>query len=156
EKQYAKGKRYNDRIPDNCPTDFIDTPENKDQVLQSKPEVLLKFLRNLLYSWTDPLHHLVNEMSAMPGNRNAIRSEARSIQTRVGQLTVGVKTILSEIGEKNDEIYPVRSRLASLKSSNEDVRCFAFYNLIRCLLRDSRRVNTFLEVLKYKLIQDKC
>ncbi|KAK7824732.1 hypothetical protein U0070_020239 [Myodes glareolus] len=156
DKQYAQGKRYNDRIPDSCPTDFLDTPENKNQVLESKPEVLLKLLCNFLYSWTDPLNHLVKEMSAMPGNPNAIVSEARAIQKRIGQLMVGVKTILSEIGEENDEINVVWSGLASLKSSNEDVRCFAFYNLIRCLLRDSRRVNTFLEVLKYQIIEDKC
>ncbi|XP_057644095.1 prolactin-2B1-like [Chionomys nivalis] len=156
DKQYAQGKRYNERIPDNCPTDFLDTPENKNQVLESKPEVLLKLLCKLLYSWTDPLHHLVEEMSAMPGDPNAILSEARAIQGRVGQLILGVKTILREIGEKNDESYLVWSGLSSLKSSNEDVRCFAFYNLIRCLLRDSRRVNTFLEVLKYQIIQDKC
>ncbi|XP_038188236.1 prolactin-2B1-like [Arvicola amphibius] len=156
DKQYAQGKRYNDRIPDSCPTDFLDTPENKNQVLKSSPEDLLKLLCNLLYSWTVPLNHLVKEMSSMPGAPNGILSEARAIQERVGQLMVGVKTILSEIGEKNDEIYLVWSGLASLKSSNEDVRCFAFYNLIRCLLRDSHRVNTFLEVLKYRIIQDKC
>ncbi|KAM7322758.1 hypothetical protein ACRRTK_018263 [Alexandromys fortis] len=96
DKQYAQGKRYNDRIPDICPSDFLDTPGNKNQVLESK------------------------------------------------------------IGEKHDESYPVWSGLSSLKSSNEDVRCFAFYNMIRCLLRDSRRVTTFLEVLKYQIIQNKC
>ncbi|XP_041488543.1 prolactin-2B1-like [Microtus oregoni] len=156
DKQYAQGKRYNDRIPDTCPTDFLDTPGNKNQVLESKPEVLLKLLCNLLYSWNDPLNHLVKEMSAMPGDPNAILAKARDIQGKVGQLMVGVKTILREIGEKYDKSYLVWSGLASLKSSNEDVRCFAFYNLIHCLLRDSRRVNTFLEVLKYQIIQDKC
>ncbi|CAH6803848.1 Prl2b1 [Phodopus roborovskii] len=157
DKQYTQGKSYNDRFPDSCPTDPFDTPENKEQVLESNPEVLLKLVCNLLYSWIEPLFHLVNEMSALQGDTYAILYQATEIQDKFDELMAGVKAILNKIGEKDNEIYVVWSGLPSLQSSDEDVRHFAFYNLIRCLVRDSRRINTYLEVLKYRMIhQNNC
>ncbi|KAL6088718.1 hypothetical protein STEG23_000809, partial [Scotinomys teguina] len=94
DKQYAQGKRYNERVPDICPADVFDTPINKKQVLESN------------------------------------------------------------MGEKPEETYLVWSGLTSLQSSNEDVRRFAFYNMFRCLLKDSHRINTFLEVLKHRVIHE--
>ncbi|XP_005066491.1 prolactin-2B1-like [Mesocricetus auratus] len=157
DKQYAQGKSYNDRFPDSCPTDSFDTPENKEQVLESNPEVLLNLISSLLYSWSDPLFHLVNEMSALQGDTYAILSKAREIQAKFEELRMGVKAILNKIGEKDNDTHVVWSGLPSLQSSNEDVRHFSFYNLIRCLLRDSHRVNTYFEVLKYRMIhQSNC
>ncbi|MEJ1284632.1 prolactin family 2 subfamily b member 1 [Cricetulus griseus] len=157
DKQYAQGKNYNDRFPESCPTESFDTPENKGQVLESNSEVLLKLVCNLLYSWTEPLFHLVNEMSALQGDTSAMLSKAREIRAKFGELRVGVKVILNKIGEKDNEIYVAWSGLPSLQSSNEDIRGFAFFNLIRCLVRDSHRINTYLEVLKYRMIhQNNC
>ncbi|CAO2595600.1 PRL [Lemmus lemmus] len=111
----------------------------------------------ILRDWKDPLKHLVTELSAMPGVPDDILSKAKAIEDQHKIFLEHILKIVPKIyGTTENVDYTIWSRLASLKSSNEDVRCFAFYNLIRCLLRDSRRVNTFLEVLKYKLIQDKC
>ncbi|XP_031214884.1 prolactin-2B1 [Mastomys coucha] len=155
--QYAQGKRYNDRIPETCHTAFFDTPANKEQSLGRNPETLLTLVHSLLNSWTNTLNHLVNEMSTMQGDPSSLISKAREIQTKFDELTTGVKTILRMIGERDNETYLAWSGLASLQSSNEDVRCFSFYTLIRCLLRDSRKVNTYLEVIKYKIVdQNNC
>ncbi|XP_021071709.1 prolactin-2B1 [Mus pahari] len=155
--QYAQGKRYNDRVPGTCHTAFFDTPSNKEQSLGRSPETLLTLVHSLLNSWTNALNHLVNEMSAMQGDPSSLISKAREIQAKFDELTTGVKTVQSMIGERDIETYPAWSGLASLQSSNEDVRCFSFHTLIRCLLRDSRKVNTYLEVIKYKLVdQSNC
>ncbi|XP_036044800.1 prolactin-2B1-like [Onychomys torridus] len=154
DKQYAHGKRYNDRVPDICPTDHFDTPVNKEQVLKSNPEVLLQMVYNLLYSWADPLHHLVNEISVMQGDPHSILCKTEQIKAKLEDLTEGIKIMLNEIGENANESYIVWSGLTSLQSSNEDVRCFTFYNLFRCLLKDCHRINTFLEVLKYRITHE--
>ncbi|XP_032741042.1 prolactin-2B1 [Rattus rattus] len=155
--QYAQGKRYNDRIPGTCHTAFFDTPVNKEQSLGSDPKTLLKLVRSLLNSWTNALNHLVNEISAMKGDPSFLFSKAREIQAKFDELMTGVKTILTMIGERDNDTYLAWSGLSSLQSSNEDVRCFSFYTLIRCLLRDSRKVNTYLEVIKYQIFnQNNC
>ncbi|XP_037062344.1 prolactin-2B1-like [Peromyscus leucopus] len=154
DEQYAHGKRYNDRVPDICPTDFFETPVNKEQVLKSNPEVLLQLVYKLLYSWANPLHHLVNEISIMQGDPYSILYKTRQIKAKIEDLTEGIKIILSKIGEKANESYRAWSGLSALQSSNEDVRCFTFYNLFRCMLKDSHRINTFLEVLKYRIIHE--
>ncbi|XP_052012094.1 prolactin-2B1-like [Apodemus sylvaticus] len=150
--QYAQGKRYNDRIPGTCHTALFDTPVNKEESLGKSPEALLTLVHNLLNSWTNALNDLVNEMSTMQGDPSPLISKARGIQAKFDELTTGINTILSMIGESDGETYLAWSGLPSLQSSNEDVRCFSFYTLIRCLLRDSRKVNTYLEVIKYKMV----
>ncbi|XP_021036678.1 prolactin-2B1 [Mus caroli] len=155
--QYDQGKRYNDRIPGTCHTEFFDTPVNKEQSLGRSPGTLLTLVHSLLNSWKNALNHLVNEMSAMQGDPSSLISKAREIQAKFDELTTGVKIVQNMIGEREIETYPAWSGLASLQSSNEDVRCFSFQTLIRCLLRDSRKVNTYLEVIKYKMVdQNNC
>ncbi|XP_028638153.1 prolactin-2B1-like [Grammomys surdaster] len=155
--QYAHGKRYNERIPGTCHTALFDTPVNKEQSLGSNPKTLLKFVHSLLNSWTNALNHLVNEMSAMQGDPSSLISKAREIQAKFHEITTGVQTTLSMIGERDNETYLAWSGLSSLQSSNEDVRCFSFHTMIRCLLRDSRKINTYLEVIKYKMVdQNNC
>uniref|UniRef100_A0A8C6H8Y1 Prolactin family 2, subfamily b, member 1 n=1 Tax=Mus spicilegus TaxID=10103 RepID=A0A8C6H8Y1_MUSSI len=162
--QYAQGKRYNDRIPGTCHTEFFDTPVNKEQSLGRSPETLLTLVHSLLNSWTNALNHLVNEMSTMQGDTSSLISKAREIQAKFDELTTGVKIVQSmsfadhfQIGERDIATYSAWSGLASLQSSNEDVRCFSFHTMIRCLLRDSRKVNTYLEVIKYQMVdQNNC
>ncbi|XP_055475044.1 prolactin-2B1-like [Psammomys obesus] len=115
------------------------------------PEELLKLVYSLLGSNNNTLHHLVNEMSLLQGNTSALLFKARQIKAKIEDLMEGVKIILTLVEEKENIIYVPSSGLASLQSNSEDVHYFAFYNLIRCLLRDAQKITIFLEVINHKM-----
>ncbi|XP_060228505.1 prolactin-2B1-like [Meriones unguiculatus] len=149
--QYAQDKKCSDRIPEICHTEVLDTPKNRAEAQKTNPEELLKLVYSLLGSNNNTLHHLVNEMSLLQGDTSALLFKARQIKEKFEDLMEGVKIILALVEEKGNIIYVPWSGLASLQSNSEDVRYFAFYNLIRCLLRDARKISIFHEVIKHKM-----
>ncbi|MEJ1284635.1 hypothetical protein NN561_015621 [Cricetulus griseus] len=54
----------------------------------------------------------------------------------------------TNIGNGETENYPAWTELASLQSDDEDARILAFYNMISCLNRDSKKIDIYLNILK--------
>ncbi|OBS67782.1 hypothetical protein A6R68_03677, partial [Neotoma lepida] len=54
--------------------------------------------------------------------------------------------------EVEENAYPAWSGLADLQSSDEDTHLFAFYSLVRCLKRDTHKIDTYLKVLRCRVV----
>ncbi|XP_008144290.2 prolactin isoform X2 [Eptesicus fuscus] len=156
DKRYTQGRRFITKTINGCHTSLIPTPEDKEQAQKTDHEDLLNMILTVLRSWNEPLYHLVTEVRGMQETPapNGILSKAIEIEERNKQLLEGMERIISQVqsGVRRNEAYPIWLGLPSLQVADEDARLFAFYNLLRCLRRDSHKVDNYLKLLKCQII----
>ncbi|OBS71250.1 hypothetical protein A6R68_00209 [Neotoma lepida] len=108
---------------------------------------------NISHAWEEPLKHLVSAVPTLPGASNDMLKKANAVKDRNHVLQEGMKTILSRSQiEVEENAYPTWSGLADLQSSDEDTHLFAFYSLVRCLKRDTHKIDTYLKVLRCRVV----
>ncbi|XP_050999178.1 prolactin-2B1-like [Acomys russatus] len=151
DQQYVQSMGVSDIVPDFCHTEAFDTPETKEETLETNPKELLNLAYSILGSYNDTLHHLVDEMSIMQGNTSALLIKARQIQQKFIDLMYGVKLMLIVMEEQNNAFFAPWSGESSLQLHNADERTLYIYNLIRCVFRDVRKISTFIEIVKYQM-----
>ncbi|XP_038190229.1 prolactin-3D1-like [Arvicola amphibius] len=141
------------RMPRLCHTASIHTPESRQEVNETKTEDLLKAIINITNAWEEPLKHLVSAVTSLPKPSDNMLKTANTLKHKNLVLLEGLKTILNRtkiVYEENDS--PVWSGLSEIQSADEDTQLFAFYNLVRCLRRDTHKIDTFLKVLRGRVI----
>ncbi|XP_028631546.1 prolactin-2A1-like [Grammomys surdaster] len=155
--QYTQSQQLINKNLKKCHTSSLELPKPGSQVMQTHPITLLKLVRKLLNAWEVPLNHLVNNLPSLQNVRPTILSKAREIKAKSAGLLEGVKSIIIQMqnGDTEDQNYPGWSGLASLQSESEDVRLFAYYNMIRCECRDIQRVETALKIVKCLISNEK-
>ncbi|XP_041488962.1 prolactin-3B1-like [Microtus oregoni] len=137
------------RMISTCHTAAIPTPENREQVHQTKSEDLLKVTISILQAWGDPVKHMANVVAGLPGASDVMISRTKELEERILGLLEGLKIILSRIQPGAVEIENSSwDGWSDLQSSDEDTRNIALYTLGRCVRRDTHKVDNFLKVLK--------
>ncbi|XP_017651992.1 uncharacterized protein LOC103728737 [Nannospalax galili] len=123
--------------------------------VSQKPEVLLKGLQSLLSAWIEPLSHLWSLMLNKLGYTPPMLTRVMEVKEKNAKILESIRKILDQvnIGTGGNEGYLPWSGLASLQAANRDTRYFAFYNLFRCLKRDSSHVELYLRYLQCKSVQ---
>ncbi|XP_040612137.1 prolactin-2A1-like [Mesocricetus auratus] len=154
--QYGQSHQLINKNFKNCHTS-LSLPKRKSKALKTHPIVLLKLVESSLASWKDPLYHLVKEMPSLGDVPATILSKAKEIEQKNTGLLQGIRSILSQIQSRIDgnENYPAWFGLASLKSKTEDVRHYAFSNLIHCTGQNAQKVETSLKIVKCKILKQK-
>ncbi|XP_016834901.1 prolactin-3B1-like [Cricetulus griseus] len=142
------GRRQNLMLS-TCHTASIFTPENNEQVHQTKSEDLLKMTISVLQAWEVPPKHMVAAVAVLPDASDVIQSRTKELEERVLGLLEGLKTILNRVhpgAVEND--YTFWSGWSDLQSSDGATRYFALSNLYHCFHKDSHKVDNYLKVLK--------
>uniref|UniRef100_A0A4W2C528 Uncharacterized protein n=1 Tax=Bos indicus x Bos taurus TaxID=30522 RepID=A0A4W2C528_BOBOX len=145
--KYAQGKLYHINATNSCHTNSFHAPEERDKAHQ------MNWTLVLLYSWNNPLYHLVPRLQNMKNLSEAVVSSAMEIEN-ISHYHLGIQVIVSVL----KTIHEARSSwsgLPSLTSSDEDRRLSEFYNLFHCLHRDSGKVDTYIKILTCR-IRKKC
>ncbi|XP_060228602.1 prolactin-3D4-like [Meriones unguiculatus] len=152
---FAKRSWLRDRIPSMCHTSSIHTPEDRKQVHETTTVDLLKAILNVTYAWEEPVKHLLPAVTALPGVSDNMMKKAVDMKGKIHILVEGIETILNrtetEPGFDGND-YPAWTGLEDLKSSDEDTRLFTIYNLCRCLRRDTHKVDSYLKVLRCRVV----
>ncbi|XP_052584465.1 prolactin-7B1-like [Peromyscus californicus insignis] len=145
-----KDQEFMFKTLNSCHTFSLNTPETKEEARKISLEDFLKLILSILHAWNNPLHHLLEELSAMPGAPDDNLSRVEDIEVKHKELQESIMRIVSRVHpemEGNEE-YPVWSELASLQSVEEKSRFFALYKLSYCLRVDTDKVNTYLRLLR--------
>ncbi|XP_038188237.1 prolactin-2A1-like [Arvicola amphibius] len=155
--QYAQSHQLINKNLKKCHTSSLDLPKPRSKALKTHPVILLKLVENLLDAWRVPLYHLAKEMPTLKDVPATIVSKARDIEEKNAGLLEGVRSILSQVQNKDEENekYPAWSGLVSLLSDREEDRHFAFYNLIRCAGKNAQKVEISLKIVKCKILKQK-
>lgn len=75
------------------------------------------------------------------------------VKNEIIELLGGLEILLSRTQPGAVEYYqPSWSGLRELQSSDEDTQLFVMYNLCGCLKRDTQKVESYLKVLKNRVI----
>ncbi|XP_052585602.1 prolactin-3D4-like [Peromyscus californicus insignis] len=132
-----------------CHTASIHTPESREEAHETKTEDLLKAMINISHAWEEPLKHLISAVPTLKEASDKMLKRANAVRNRTRVLQEGMKVILSRSQKKVEkDPYPAWSGLADLQSSDEDTRLFAFYNLVRCLRRDTHKIDAYFKLLR--------
>ncbi|ERE77693.1 prolactin [Cricetulus griseus] len=156
DKQYAQDHEFIAKAISDCPTSSLATPEGKEEAQQVPPEVLLNLILSLVHSWNDPLFQLVTEVDGIHEASDAIISRAKEIGEQNKRLLEGIEKILGQAypAAKGNEFYSVWSQFPSLQGVDEESRDLAIYNKIRCLRRDSHKVDNYLKLLRCRIVHN--
>ncbi|XP_005066334.1 prolactin-6A1-like [Mesocricetus auratus] len=148
--QYKPGRWYLDGAQSSCHTSTFAILLPEEETKQIKGIFLLQEILTMLGAWKDPLDHVVTELGRMEEAPTAIIARANIVGTAMVGLQEGIRRILGKIypGFKEFEEYPFWKGLASLQSSDEDLRVFALSSLFQCLKRDSQKIDSNLKLLK--------
>ncbi|XP_028638154.1 prolactin-6A1-like [Grammomys surdaster] len=151
---YKPGRWFTDSYLTACHTSTLTISVSKEGARQMPGVFLVKEMISMLGSWIYPLYHVATELSRMEEAPDEIISRARNIEGKIRVLIDTLKGILSKIqpGSPENERYPVWNELASLQSPDDEVRHFALFNLFQCLVKDSRKIDSHLRLLKCKLV----
>ncbi|KAL6088721.1 hypothetical protein STEG23_000812, partial [Scotinomys teguina] len=118
------------------------------KVLLNRSEDLLKVTISVLQAWEEPLKDMVAAVAALPGASDVMLSRTKELEERILGLLEGLKTILSRVQPGTVENYHTFwSGWPDLQSSDEDTRNIAFYTLVRCVRRDTHKIDNYLKIL---------
>ncbi|CAI9168827.1 unnamed protein product [Rangifer tarandus platyrhynchus] len=158
-------EKYSQSIPEyinatnDCHTNSIHAPEEREKAQQMNNEDLTKWILILQFLWNGPLYDLVHGLRIEKDFSDTILSSARENLKTFFKLQTILKRRFSQV------VDPVRSKLienpifwsgyGSLVASDEDARHSAFYTLLKCLSRDSHKVDMYSKILACR-ISDEC
>ncbi|KAM7229654.1 hypothetical protein CapIbe_019770 [Capra ibex] len=149
--KYAQGKLYHINATDSCHTNSFHSPEDRYKAHQLNNEDLSKWTLVLLYSWNNPLYHLVMELPSMRELSETFLSSARKMETMSDKLQAFIEShfrkIIAAVLQTMHDADSSWSRLPSLTSSEEDRRHSELYNLFHCLRRDAGKVDMYIKIL---------
>ncbi|XDC65800.1 hypothetical protein R6Z07M_016982 [Ovis aries] len=154
---YAQGKLYHVNAANSCQTNAFDFPESRDKAHQLSNEIITKWALVLLYSWNDPLYHLVTELQRTKELPETFISNTEDIEDMSERLQKFLESHFKKIIApalmmiRDDPI--VWSDIPYVKSSNEECRHSEFYNLFHCLRRDSRKIDMYFKILECRALK---
>ncbi|XP_076429201.1 prolactin-3D4 isoform X2 [Peromyscus maniculatus bairdii] len=132
-----------------CHTASIHTPQSREEAHETKTEDFLKTMINISHAWEEPLKLLISAVPTLPGASDKMLKRANVVRNRTRVLQEGMKIILSRSQKKvENDPYPAWSGLADLQSPDEDTRLFTLYNLVRCLKRDTHKIDAYFKLLR--------
>nr|CAI9704170.1 unnamed protein product [Rangifer tarandus platyrhynchus] len=159
EEEYSQSKPEYINATNDCHTNSLYAPEEREKVQQLDNEDLTVWILILQYLWNGPLYDITHDLRYGNDISDTILISARENFKKLLKLQTILERRFSQIVE------PVRSNLTknridwsgyrSLVSSDEDIRHSAFYKLFKCLRRDSRKVDMYSKILACR-ISDEC
>ncbi|XP_005415215.1 PREDICTED: prolactin-like [Chinchilla lanigera] len=121
--------------------------------LAAQDKDLIILMIRLMRSRDDPLSQFRTAAARLPKVPPSFLLNTEVIQEKMQQILEGLKTIALPIDPQiwNYGEPVLWNELPSLQSTDGVVFMDTFYNLCRCLHRDTHKVDTFLKILKKRM-----
>ncbi|KAM7386048.1 hypothetical protein PAMA_008933 [Pampus argenteus] len=134
--------------PAMCHTSSLETPNDKEQVLQVSESNLLSLARSLLQAWVEPLVVLSASANTLPHPaQNSIFSKIQELQEHSRNLGNGLNILSGKMDPVAQTISLLPYRGGSI-GQDKMSKMTNFLFLLSCLRRDSHKIDSFLKVLR--------
>ncbi|XP_043305933.1 chorionic somatomammotropin hormone 2-like [Cervus elaphus] len=157
--RYSQSKPEYMNATNDCHTNPLHAPEEIERAQLMNNEDLTKWILMIQYLWNAPLFDLaydprIEENLTVTVISSALECRRKSFKLQ-SILARQFSQIILPLRRKLEEERLYWSAIPFLLSDDEDVRHSAFYNLFKCLNRDSRKVDMYTKILACR-ISDEC
>ncbi|XP_061002282.1 chorionic somatomammotropin hormone 2-like [Dama dama] len=156
---YSQSKPEYMNATNDCHTNPLHAPEEIEKAQLMNNENLTMWILLIQYLWNAPLFDLaydprIEENLTVTIISSALECRRKSFKLQ-SILARQFSQIILPLRRKLEEERLYWSAIPFLLSDDEDVRHSAFYNLFKCLNRDSRKVDMYTKILACR-ISDEC
>ncbi|CAO2595577.1 Prl3d4 [Lemmus lemmus] len=95
--KFAKASWLNDKVPIECHTASIRTPQNMKEIRETKTEDFLKAVMAISRAWDYPLIHLILATAALPTKSNEMLQRMNDVKNGIIELLEGLDILLSRV-----------------------------------------------------------
>ncbi|XP_036374328.1 prolactin 2 [Megalops cyprinoides] len=157
--QYSlPSKNHVGRINRKCHTSDILTPNGKENAQSLAREELTEVILRLLMAWRDPLSQFQQSMEDHQDIDGFSGDKARAMSEMAHELKEGVE----KVAEKMQLLGMIGNSLGGLSSAEAlppssasgETRSMSDYDLLHCFRRDSSKVQSYLRILKCRIIPE--
>ncbi|NXP82123.1 PRL protein, partial [Ramphastos sulfuratus] len=134
-----------------CHTSGMLTPNGKEYAKKIPREELTHLILKLLQAWKEPLSHFNQHIEHHQELPDDSLSKAKQISNMVHELKTGVEKSMGIISNSLNGISS--SEAAGLSISNE-ANTMSDSDFIHCFRRDSNKVQSYLKVLKCRIMPE--
>ncbi|KAM6384821.1 prolactin-like [Alca torda] len=137
-----------------CHTSGMLTPNGKEYAQKIPREELTHLILRLLQAWKEPLSHFNQHHQELPDDS---LSKAKQISSMVHELKTGVEKVtekMQSMGIISNSLNGMTpSEAAGLSISNE-ANMMSDSDFIHCFRRDSNKVQSYLKILKCRIMPE--
>ncbi|KAM3587298.1 uncharacterized protein V6R79_001213 [Siganus canaliculatus] len=162
EQYFLPSKNQVGRVSRNCHTSTILTPNGKENAQRMAREELTEVILKLLVAWRDPLWHFHQSMAHHHDFNNFSSNKALEMSDMVHELRKGVQKVAEKMQMLGIISNSVSSRaspeaLLGTSADSAEWRLMKDYDLLYCFRRDSNKVQSYLKILKCRIVPEyKC
>ncbi|NWI18197.1 PRL protein, partial [Crypturellus soui] len=134
-----------------CHTSRMPTPKGKELAQNLPREELTHLILKLLQAWKEPLSHFNQHIEHHQELSDDSLSKAKQISNMVHELKTGVEKSMGIISNSLNGM--ASSEAAGLSISNE-ANLMTDSDFIHCFRRDSNKVQSYLKILKCRIMPE--
>ncbi|XP_009982744.1 PREDICTED: prolactin-like, partial [Tauraco erythrolophus] len=140
-----------------CHTSGMPTPNGKEYAQKIPREELTHLILKLLQAWKEPLSHFNQHIEHHQELPDDSLSKAKQISNMVHELKTGVEKVtekMQSMGIISNSLNGMApSEAAGLSISNE-ANMMSDSDFIHCFRRDSNKVQSYLKILKCRIMPE--
>uniref|UniRef100_A0A8C3KX71 Prolactin n=1 Tax=Calidris pygmaea TaxID=425635 RepID=A0A8C3KX71_9CHAR len=137
-----------------CHTSGMQTPNGKEYAQKIPREELTHLILKLLQAWKEPLSHFNQHHQELPGDS---LSKAKQISNMVHELSTGVEKVtekMQSMGMISNSLNGMASSEATGLSIGNEADMMSDSDFIHCFRRDSNKVQSYLKILKCRIMPE--
>ncbi|XP_014430703.1 prolactin-like isoform X2 [Pelodiscus sinensis] len=138
-----------------CHTARMLTPNGKEYAQKIPREELTHLILRLLQAWKEPLSHFDQYI----GHHQELSSDSLSKAKQISNMVHELKTGMEKVTEKMQSMGIISNSLNGMGSSeaaglsiSNEANVMSDYEFIHCFRRDSNKVQSYLKILKCRIL----
>ncbi|NWT15134.1 PRL protein, partial [Vireo altiloquus] len=134
-----------------CHTSGMPTPNGKEYAQKIPREELTHLILKLLQAWKEPLSHFNQHIEHHQELPDDSLSKAKQISNMVHELKTGVE---KSMGIISNSLNGMASSESTALSFSNEANMMSDSDFIHCFRRDSNKVQSYLKVLKCRIMPE--
>ncbi|NWV49778.1 PRL protein, partial [Daphoenositta chrysoptera] len=137
-----------------CHTSGMLTPNGKEYAQKIPREELTHLILKLLQAWKEPLSHFNQHIELHQELPDDSLSKAKQISNMVHELKTGVEKVTEKARFLINSLNGMASSEGTALSISNEANMMSDSDFIHCFRRDSNKVQSYLKILKCRIMPE--